>query len=247
MAISGLRGWQTEKREIASQARTARFVIARNEAISGLRGWQTEKREIASQARNDKDSCHREERCDLGFTGLANREKRDCHAALAFLSSRGTKRSRLPAANKQRKERLPRYARLLVIARYEAISVVQGWQTEKREIASQACNDRIIVIANVGFCHRERSVAILGLRSWQTEKERLLRRLAMTTGQRSRSSGDGKQRKERLLRRLAMTATHSALLALLSSRGTKRSRVYGAGKQPKERLPRFTRNPQRGR
>ena len=64
----------------------------------------------------DKTTCHREERSDLAFSELANRPKRDCHAALAMTKS--------------------------TIARNEAISVVQGWQTEKREIASQARNDR---------------------------------------------------------------------------------------------------------
>jgi hypothetical protein len=57
--------------------------VARNEAISVVQGWQTEKREIASQARNDK-KCSREEGGDLAFLPMANREKRDCRAALAM-------------------------------------------------------------------------------------------------------------------------------------------------------------------
>jgi hypothetical protein len=84
----------------------------RHEAISPFQSWQTDKREIASQARND--SRGREKRGDLGCSGMANREKRDCFAG----------------------------SPLSVIARNEAISVVQGWQTDKREIASQARNDR---------------------------------------------------------------------------------------------------------
>ena len=116
-------------------------VIARNVAISVFHSQQTEKREIASQARNDKCSCHREERSNLAFPQPANREKRDCfagsqprkgaltgiyRATLAsmchrearsdigchlFLSLRGTKQSRLSTASKQKKERLPRCAR----------------------------------------------------------------------------------------------------------------------------------------
>jgi hypothetical protein len=49
-----------------------------------------------------------------------------------------------------------------VIARNEAISPFQSWQTEKREIASQARNDKIWAALT------------------KTGKERLLRRLAMT-------------------------------------------------------------------
>ena len=65
--------------------------------------------------------CHREERSDLAFSELANRQKRDCDAKNSVnaplrgrevaLSSRGTWRSRLSGAGGQRKERLPRYAR----------------------------------------------------------------------------------------------------------------------------------------
>ena len=51
-------------------------VIARNVAISPFRSRQTEKREIASQARNDKDSCHREGRSDLACPNLANPKER---------------------------------------------------------------------------------------------------------------------------------------------------------------------------
>ena len=122
-------------------------VIARNEAISPFQGWQTAKREIASQARNDKTKA----RSDLGCSGLADIKRRDCfagsqppkggvdtknHATLASLSSRGTKRSRLFRAGKQPKERLLRRL-AMTRQRHEAISVVRGWQTDKREIASQ--------------------------------------------------------------------------------------------------------------
>ena len=69
-------------RKVALSSR-GEFVIARNVAISVVQGWRTVKREIASQARNDKDSCHREERSDLGCSGLADSQKRDCRAALA--------------------------------------------------------------------------------------------------------------------------------------------------------------------
>ena len=55
---------------------------ARNEAISVVEGWQTEQSKIASQARND--SRGGEERGDLAFPKRANREKRDCRAALAM-------------------------------------------------------------------------------------------------------------------------------------------------------------------
>ena len=162
----GLLGWQTEKREIASQARLylssrgtkrSRFFTAgkqtkerllcrlalvchreRSVAISVFYRLRTEKREIASQARNDRivlssrgtwrsrlsgaggqrkerlpryarndKKYNREGRSDLGCSGMANREKRDCHATLAMTRQR-----------------------------HEAISPFQGWRTEKREIAT---------------------------------------------------------------------------------------------------------------
>jgi len=65
-------------------------VIARNVAISVVRGWHTDKREIAAlcsqppEGALTKYSCHREERSDLGCSGLANNQKRDCRAALAM-------------------------------------------------------------------------------------------------------------------------------------------------------------------
>ena len=81
-------------------------VIARYVAILVVRRWQTGKREIASQgilsSRGTKRSrlsragkqpkerlrrrefCHREERGDLGCSGLANNQKRDCRASLAM-------------------------------------------------------------------------------------------------------------------------------------------------------------------
>ena len=65
----------------------------RSVAISVVQGQQTEKREIASQARNDRYKlstraqyfCHREGRSDLGCSGPANRQKRDCFASLQQL------------------------------------------------------------------------------------------------------------------------------------------------------------------
>ena len=60
-------GGQSKERLLRGLAMTKTPVIARNEAISPFRSRQTEKREIASQARNDKDSCDREERSDLAF------------------------------------------------------------------------------------------------------------------------------------------------------------------------------------
>jgi hypothetical protein len=91
------------------------FVIARNVAISVVRGRQTDKREIASQARNDR-MCHREERGDLAFPQPANRKERlprcarnDKMGEIAsqarfYVSSRGTKRSHLSTASKQKRE-----------------------------------------------------------------------------------------------------------------------------------------------
>ena len=119
----------TNKRRKERLPRYARLlVIARNEAISPFSCQQTEKGEIASQARNDRilrsPSCHREERSDLGFTGLTNRENRDCHASLAMTGS---------------------CAHLLVIARYEAIPPLLRRQSKKGEIASQARNDSYLL------------------------------------------------------------------------------------------------------
>ena len=175
--------------------------------------------------------CHREERSDLAFPEQANREKRNCFAgsplcviardeaispfrsrqtekreiasqARLYVSSRGTWRSRLSGAGKQRKERLlrrlasmchreergdlafPEQANrekrdcftgspLSVIARNEAISPFDCQQTDKREIASQARNDSNIVSSRA-------QRGDLSFQRWPTPKERLLRRLAMT-------------------------------------------------------------------
>ena len=68
-------------------------------------------------------------------------EKREIASqARLYLSSRGTWRSRLSSASKQRQERLLRRLAMTgcVIARNAAISPFRSRQTEKREIASQA-------------------------------------------------------------------------------------------------------------
>jgi len=161
-------------------------VIARNVAISPFRSRQTEKREIASQAhlyvssRGTKRSrlsgagkqrkerllrrlasmCHREERSDLAFPEQANREKRDCFAG----------------------------SPLCVIARNVAISVVQGWQTEKREIASQARNDKKTRYArNDKIILSSRGTKRSRLFREGKAKARLLRRLASMCHREGRS------------------------------------------------------------
>ena len=106
------------------------YLSSRGTKRSRLNSAGKQKREIA--ALRSPESCHREERSDLGCEGLTNIEWRDCRAPLAmtvggaryepisplfsviarhYLSSRGTKRSRLNSADKQRRERLPRSAR----------------------------------------------------------------------------------------------------------------------------------------
>ena len=119
----------------------------------------TRKERLPRCARNDIQGCHREGRSDLAFPWLANGQRRDCRATLAlgchregrrdlaldrqqtgkreiasqarfYLSSRGTKRSRLSSAGKQSKERLLRRL-AMTRQRHEAISIVQGGQTEK--------------------------------------------------------------------------------------------------------------------
>ena len=90
------------------RARLPRF--ARNDKIQAR---------LPRFARNDRflrsPSCHREERSDLAFIATTKGEKRDCRATLAMTDL---------------------LARLLVIARNEAISGLRGWQTTKREIAA---------------------------------------------------------------------------------------------------------------
>ena len=183
-------------------------------AISPFQSWQTDKREIASQARNDK-MCHREGRSDLGCSGMANREKRDCDAvnsviasgawrsrffragkpkreiasqARLYLSPRGTWRSRFTGlANREKKDC---FAGNSVIARDVAISPFQSWQTEKREIASQARNDKTKARSNLAFselANRQkrdcfagsplsviaRNEAISLFQSWQTDQREI--------------------------------------------------------------------------
>ena len=188
-AISVFYRWRTDKREIASQARlylssrgTKRsrlnLVIARDVAISPFQGWLTDKREIATlrsplchrEGRGDLGllSCRREERSDLGCPGLADREKRDCRATLASLSSRGTWRSRLSNSGKQTKERLLRRLAMTVgVARNEAISPFQSWRTVKREIAALRSQPP------QGALTRQRHEAISPFQSWRTEKREI--------------------------------------------------------------------------
>ena len=134
VAISVFYRWRTEKKRdcfAGSQppkGALTRCVIARNVAISVVQSWQTDKREVASQGilssrgtwrsrlfgvgKQPKERllrskfCHREVRSNLGCSGLANSQERDCDAGNS------------------------------VIARNVAISVVRGWQTTKREIAA---------------------------------------------------------------------------------------------------------------
>ena len=102
-----------------------------------------------------------------------------------------------------------------VIARNEAISVFYRWRTAKREIASQARNDK--------KCSREER----GDLSWVLSKP--LYGVAMvnpvlarvnsvieSAAWRSRLSRVGKYRKERLLRRLAMTKNAVARVVAIS-------------------------------
>ena len=103
-------------------------------------------------------------RCHPFLSSRAERGDLGCHP---FLSSRGTWRSRLFRASKQTKARLLRKLAMtdtscqrehstFVIERDEAISVVQGQQTDKSEIASQARNDRYKLSSRAQyFCHRE--------------------------------------------------------------------------------------------
>jgi len=106
-----------------------------------------------------------------------------------------------------------------------AISVVLGWQTDKREIASQARNDKTLVKAPLRGREERGDLALLSSRgTW-----------------RSRSSRAGKQTKERLPR-FARNDKNSCQSTLWVSRGTWRSRLYRAGKRIKERLPRYARN-----
>ena len=79
-------------------------VIARDEAIS-------------------PESCHREERGDLGFLPMANNEKRDCRATLAWVCHREERGDLgfLPMANSEREIAALRSPGF-VIARDEAIS-----------------------------------------------------------------------------------------------------------------------------
>ena len=119
-AISVVRGWQTTKREIASQG----ILSSRGTKRSRLFGAGKQPRERLRR----REFCHREERGDLGCSGLANNQKRDCRASLAM--------TRLFVLGcKQTKERL---LRRLAMTRQKcvAISVVRGWQTEKGEIAA---------------------------------------------------------------------------------------------------------------
>ena len=108
-------------------------VIARDVAISIVQGGQEEKREIASQARV---SCHRKERGDLGYSALANSQKRDCRAALAMTRNTVPRDEPISVVRgwPGRKERLLR--RLICHREERGDLAFQGRQEEKREIAA---------------------------------------------------------------------------------------------------------------
>ena len=120
----------------------------------------------------DERFCHREGRNDLAFVMKITRNERLPRCARndkkynregSFLSSRGTKRSRLSHEDNQKWEIAALRSPLSVIARYEAISVDRGWQTVKREIA--ALRSPLSVIA--------RDEAISVDRGWQTDKRKI--------------------------------------------------------------------------
>ena len=136
---------------IASGAWRSRLilVIARNVAISVVHSQQTEKSEIASQARNDRYK-------------LSSRAQYFCHRERSVaISPNSCHRERSVAISPISCHRERSVAISVVILSYHrersvAISVVQGQQTEKREIASQARNDRYKLSTRAQyFCHRE--------------------------------------------------------------------------------------------
>ena len=198
---------------IASGAQCALWVWR-----SRLFGVSKQKSEIASQVflLSRGTICHREVRSDLAFF-LCHRE------ALSVIAS-GTQcalwvwRSRLFGVGGQSKERLLRRLAMTVgVARNETISVVRAGE-QKREIASQARNDKLALqqtkerllrrlAMTVGVA---RNVAISPFTCWQTEKREIasqarndnrLRRLATPRGGFDRLALQ--QTKERLIRGLA--------------------------------------------
>jgi hypothetical protein len=127
------------KREIAPQARLS--MSSRGTWRSRLfRAGQT-KREIASQARNDRPFVIASAaQCALWVWRSrlfrVGRQKREIASQACFsMSSRGTWRFRLFWAGKQKREIASRARNdnTPVIARNVAISIVKGWQTEKRD------------------------------------------------------------------------------------------------------------------
>ena len=177
-------------------------------------------------------------------------------ASATILSSRGTKRSRLSRAGKQGKARCFAGSPLSVIARNVAISVVQGWRTIKREIASQARND-INIMSSRGtkrsrlssfpvkapygyheeqFCHCERSVA----ECCHCERSAAISPVgapSVIARDEAISIFHGWPNQKREIASQARNDSN-----IMSSRGTKRSRLSGAGEQSKARLPRCARN-----
>ena len=127
--------WQTAKTEIAA-LRSLRFVIARNEAISVFYRWRTAKERLPRYARNDK-KCSREGRSDLGFLPMANNERRDCFAGPPrFVIARNEAISPFQRWQTEKREIAALRSPRFVIARNEAISVFYRWRTAKREIAA---------------------------------------------------------------------------------------------------------------
>ena len=131
-------------------------------------------------------SCHREERGDLAFPKLANIKERLLRrlAMTILLSSRGTKRSRFSRAGKQRKERLPRFARndKTLQARNDKNTPTHNSQKRDCRAALAMTKDCRLATPQGGFdkiqprfAHDDKNTA-----DSKQPKERLLRRLAMT-------------------------------------------------------------------
>ena len=113
--------------------------------------------------------CHREERSDLAFHVLANRQKRDCRASLAMTRCVIARDEAISVVRDggQRKERLPRYARNDKMCHREGrsdLAFSELANSKKRDCRASLAMTRCVIARNK---------AISPFTCWQTEKREI--------------------------------------------------------------------------
>ena len=184
--------------------------------------------------------CHREVQSRVSI--IAVTDTVIARYEVGYLSSRGTKRSRLSSIGQNRKEKLPHCARLRMSSRGTKRSrLSSAGQNRKERLPRCARNDKTREARDDKKRRNDKKVSRTGKREIATLRSQppiggFDRNTLSSRGmKRSRLSSASQNRKERLPR-CARNDRNT-----VSSRGTKRSRSSSAGLNRKERLPRCAR------